>query len=39
MKTTLQTENSQTKSNFVNNAFDEIEESIQIMMNGGKITW
>lgn len=39
MKTTLQPENSQTQGNFLNEALEEIEESIQIMINGGKITW
>lgn len=31
--------NNQNKSNFLNDAFDEIEDSIQIINNGGKITW
>ena len=34
-----QRKNSQNKGNFLNDAFDEIEESIEIINNGGKITW
>ena len=31
--------NNQNKGDFLNEAFEEIEESIEIMNNGGKITW
>ncbi len=34
-----QTEISQTQGNFLNDAMEEIEKSIEIIYDGGKIKW